>query len=62
MKIKEMRADDVRAAHPDWLVWKLGDRWWAMRKNAGTAVGADTLGELADRMRAEERLLTEVKA
>jgi hypothetical protein len=60
MEIKKLRADDVRNAHPDWLVWKLGDRWWAMRKKTGAAVGADSLAELVERLRAEEQLLAEV--
>lgn len=60
MEIKELRADDVRATHPDWLIWRLGERWWAMNKHVGNATGADSLPELDEELYAYERQLLAV--
>lgn len=46
---RAIKADDVRAAHPDWLIWQLGaGSWWATNPAAGTAVSRGSLRRLRD--------------
>lgn len=54
-KTRAITADDVRAAHPDWLLWQLGTgSWWATNPTVGTTVSRDSLEHLHDALAQDE--------
>ncbi len=47
MTLLREQADEVRQAYPDWLIWHVCPRWWAMRKGTAATVTAAGLDELS---------------
>ncbi len=53
-------ADHVRASHPNWFIWRVCRRWWAVHVSRVTTVSADDLGQLAALLTERERLIPAV--